>query len=149
MEPQEEVAFVLLDAVFFRFIFLSLAQMSQPSVEMRSVSTMTAEAALEPTRFNATERSAYLRLNINQIRSLVHRGQPLEEIKQTYAEFAEQYELVFNMITRPEGFDERALQMMINMLDHMGAGKISQHEASVNVGKILVDKFVTPQLAPR
>ena len=139
----------LLDAVFFRFVFLCLAQMSQPSVEMRSVSTMTAEAALEPTRFNATERSAYLRLNINQIRSLVHRGVSIEEIKQTYAEFAEQYELVFNMITRPEGYDERALQMMINMLDHMGAGKISQHEASVNVGKILVDKFVTPQLAPR
>jgi hypothetical protein len=79
----------------------------------------------------------------------VHRGVLVEEIKKTYAEFAEQYELVFNMITRPEGFDERALQMMINMLDHMGAGKISQHEASVNVGKVLVDKFVTPQLAPR
>jgi len=123
--------------------------MSQPSVEMRSLSTMTAEAAAETTRFNATERSAYLRLNINQIRLLIHRGTPVEEIKQTYAEFAEQYELVFNMITRPEGYDERALQMMINMLDQMGAGKLSQHEASVNVGKVLVDKFVTPQLAPR
>jgi Rps23 Pro-64 3,4-dihydroxylase Tpa1-like proline 4-hydroxylase len=123
--------------------------MSQPSVEMRSLSTMTAEASAETTRFNASERSAYLRLNINQIRSLIHRGTSVEEIKQTYAEFAEQYELVFNMITRPEGYDERALQMMINMLDQMGAGKLSQHEASVNVGKVLVDKFVTPQLAPR
>uniref|UniRef100_A0A6C0LQ71 Uncharacterized protein n=1 Tax=viral metagenome TaxID=1070528 RepID=A0A6C0LQ71_9ZZZZ len=123
--------------------------MSQPSVEMRSLSTMTAEAAAETTRFNASERSAYLRLNINQIRSLLHRGTPVEQIKQTYAEFVEQYELVFNMITRPEGYDERALQMMINMLDQMGAGKLSQHEASVNVGQVLLDKFVTPQLAPQ
>ena len=38
---------------------------------------------------------------------------------------------------------------MLAMLDSMGDGKISQHQASIIVGKNLVDKYVTPQLNPR
>ena len=35
---------------------------------------------------------------------------------------------------------------MLEMLDSMGQGTISQHQASVIVGKKLVDRYVTPQL---
>ena len=35
---------------------------------------------------------------------------------------------------------------MLAMLDRMGEGNISQHQASVIIGKKLVDRYVTPQL---
>ena len=35
---------------------------------------------------------------------------------------------------------------MLRLLDNMGTGRISQHQASIVVGKSLVDRFVTPQL---
>jgi len=38
------------------------------------------------------------------------------------------------------------IQSMLAMLDKMGEGKLSQHQASVIVGKKLVDRYVTPQL---
>jgi hypothetical protein len=35
---------------------------------------------------------------------------------------------------------------MLAMLDRMGEGSLSQHQASIIVGKKLVDRYVTPQL---
>jgi len=36
--------------------------------------------------------------------------------------------------------------MMVDQLDKIERGDISQHNASVNVGTILVDRIVKPQL---
>ena len=38
------------------------------------------------------------------------------------------------------------LAMMVDQLDKIERGDISQHNASVNVGTILVDRIVKPQL---
>ena len=35
---------------------------------------------------------------------------------------------------------------MLAMLDRMGEGNISQHQASIIIGKKLVDKFINPEL---
>ena len=42
--------------------------------------------------------------------------------------------------------DLAPIQSMLAMLDKMGEGAISQHQASVIIGKKLVDRYVTPQL---
>jgi predicted ATP-dependent serine protease len=64
-----------------------------------------------------------------------------EEIKTLLPEFAEEYKHLFEMITAPEGFDANNLNMMLAMLERMGQGSLSQHEASVVVGKRLFDKY--------
>jgi hypothetical protein len=38
------------------------------------------------------------------------------------------------------------LEMMLQNLEKMEAGRMSQHNASVAVGGVLVDRFVKPQL---
>jgi hypothetical protein len=117
------------------------------NVNRDSVSTLSAVAALEPTKFNATERSAFIRSHVQQIRRIVQEGRySNDDIKSMFPDFSEQYPNLLEMLTRPGGFDERSLSLMINMLDKMGAGKASQHEASIQVGQHLLDKYVKPQL---
>jgi hypothetical protein len=68
-------------------------------------------------------------------------GRSVEEIKTLLPEFADYYQYLFEMITDPAGFDQRNLDTMLAMLEHMGRGKLSQHEASVIVGKRLYEKY--------
>ena len=117
------------------------------NVNSNSVSTLSAVAALEPTRFNATERSAFIRSHVQQIRRIVQEGRyTTDDIKGMFPDFSEQYPNLLEMLTRPGGFDERSLSLMINMLDKMGAGRASQHEASIQVGQHLLNTFVKPEL---
>ena len=119
--------------------------MNSLGVNTASVSTLAAKAATETTQFNPSERSAFIRIHVQQIRRMVQNRESIENIKSSYPEFSEQYPSLLEMITRPSGFDERSLGVMINMLDKMSAGK-SQHEASIQIGQHLLDKYVKPQL---
>ena len=120
--------------------------MSKVGVNKDSVSTLAAKAATEPTRFNATERSNYIRTNIEQIVRMSRQGRTAEEVKAIFPEFVEQYPSLVEMVLRPGGFDERSLSLMIQMLENMCRGKASQHEASIKVGQHLINSYVKPQL---
>ena len=120
--------------------------MSRLGVDTASVSTLSAVAANEPTKFNAAERSAFLRAHIQQIRRMVQDKHTVDDIKSCFPEFTEQYPSLLEMLTRPSGYDERSLSMMINMLDKMGSNTKTQHEASIQVGQHLINTFVKPQM---
>jgi hypothetical protein len=77
---------------------------------------------------------------------MVQNRESIETIKSAFPEFAEQFPSLLEMLTRPQGFDDASLGMMIKMLDKMGAGQASQHEASIQVGQHLVTKYVKPQV---
>jgi hypothetical protein len=115
-------------------------------LDPNGIRAAAAEAASAPTRFNATERSAMIRTHVAQIRRMRSQGKTRDEIKLLFPDFYENYKNLFEMLTRPEGYDERSLTMMINMLDKMGSGSLSQHEASVKVGESLLHRFVMPQV---
>ena len=119
--------------------------MSRLGVDTSSVSTLSSVAANEPTQFNATERSAFLRVHIQQIRRMVQDRRTVDDIKSCFPEFTEQYPSLLEMLMRP-GYDERSLSMMINMLDKMGSNTTTQHEASIKVGQHLINAYVKPQL---
>jgi hypothetical protein len=122
--------------------------MSRLGIDRESISTLSMQALEQPLQFNATERSAFIRSNIKQIRTMLINGHDPETIKSIFPEFAEQYPGLLEMILRPGGFDERSLGLMMNMLDKMGAGQTTQHEASIKVGQHLLDSYVTPDLGP-
>jgi hypothetical protein len=96
-----------------------------------SINAAAAEAANAPTRFNATERSAMIRTHVTQIRRLVQDGKTVDQIKLLFPDFSEKYPNLLEMLT---------------MLDRMGRGNLSQHEASIKVGQHLLTQFVTPQV---
>ena len=55
-----------------------------------------------------------------------------------------QEELFKKIVTKQ---DLGPLNAMLVMLDKIGDGSVSQHEASVIIGQRLVDRFVKPQLS--
>lgn len=94
----------------------------------------------------ASARTAYIRKNLEQIKQLQGQGKSVEEIRTAHTRFSEDYPQIFKMVTKGESYDESSLRTMLLMLERMGTGEMSQHQASVIVGQRLHDKFIQPAL---
>jgi hypothetical protein len=120
--------------------------MSKVGFDRDSVKNLSEKAANEPTRFNATERSSFVKTHVEKVSKMLKDKHSLDDIKAVFPEFCEQYPNIMEMITRPGGYDQRSLDMMIKLLEKMGQGAKSQHEASIQVGQHLLNTYVKPQL---
>ena len=100
-------------------------------------------AALRPTNFPATERAVYVRDRIQEIRRLVALHKTDAEIRVAIGGFAEQYPMLFEQALRPN-FSEQKLELMLGLLNRMGSGSMSQHQASVIVGQHLANTYIRP-----
>jgi short-subunit dehydrogenase involved in D-alanine esterification of teichoic acids len=120
--------------------------MSKVGFDRDSVKNLSEKAANEPTRFNATERSNFVKEHVEKITKMLKDRHSLDDIKSVFPEFCEQYPNILEMITRPGGYDQRSLDLMLRLLEKMGQGVKSQHEASIHVGQHLLDSYVKPQL---
>ena len=110
-------------------------------VERESIKDAMARASSETHAFNAKERADYINTMISCIKRYKNEGKTLEEIKELLPEFVEQYKSLFETLTNPAGYDESNLTTMLSMLKHMDKGDLSQHGASVIVGKRLYEKY--------
>jgi hypothetical protein len=115
------------------------------SLDANSVSAQAAIAAKEPTKFDPAERSSFIRSHVTQITRMIQSKYTVDEIKGAFPDFSEQYPSLLEMLTRPEGYDEKSLTMMMSMLTKMSS-KMTQHEASIKVGQHLLNTYVKPQL---
>jgi|UniRef100_A0A6C0DHZ1 hypothetical protein len=120
--------------------------MSKVGFDRDSVKNLSEKAQNEPTRFNATERSAFVKDHIEKISKMLKDRHSMDDVKSVFPEFCEQYPNILEMISRPGGYDQRSLDLMIRMLEKMGEGRASQHEASIQVGQHLLNAYVKPQL---
>jgi hypothetical protein len=100
------------------------------------------EAKNAPTMFQPKERAEYVKARVEEARRLRALGQNDEQIKAAMGSFVTQYPTLFQM-AMAEPFDERQFKIMLGMLERM-AGGMTQHEASVRIGQVLVDKYVMP-----
>jgi len=66
-------------------------------------------------------------------------------LKEKYSDFSEKYPKLFGMICSTE-CDDNMLNKMLSAKRLVNSGSMSQHDASVQVGKDLVDKYVIPKL---
>jgi hypothetical protein len=110
----------------------------------KPTSQSISEAESRPLEFNPNERAAYIRKMLNDINAWISQGLSNEDVREKASDFIELYPELFKKIIN--GQDLTPVQNMLEMLDRMGEGRISQHQASVIVGKKLVDRYVTPQL---
>jgi len=110
-------------------------------LERESIKDAMARASSETHAFNAKERADYIESMIQCIKRYKTEGKTLEEIKELLPEFAELYRSLFEILTNPAGYDEANLTTMISMLKHMDTGNLSQHGASVIIGKKLYEKY--------
>ena len=67
------------------------------------------------------------------------------QIGAEFAEYQKEFPSIFAMLLKKD-YRRDILAMMVDQLDKIEQGNISQHNASVNVGTILVDRIVKPQL---
>ena len=114
--------------------------------DRRNLRESIAEAENAPLNFLPKERAAYVRSMMALIETLQSEGKSVEEIKERVPEFARDYENLFKAATSGEAFNKQNLKTMLALLDRMGEGQLSQHQASVIVGKKLADQYIAPQV---
>jgi hypothetical protein len=119
--------------------------MSGPGFNPNSVRASMKVAEKEPTRFPAAERGIMVRDMIRKVETLQKEGKTLEEIRNEVKDFVTNYPRLFEMVTRP-GYDKSQVRTMLAMLDRMGSGELSQHQASMIVGQKVFNTYVTPSL---
>jgi hypothetical protein len=102
------------------------------------------EAESRALDFPAAERASYVRAMVSRTLQFKREGRSIEAIREALPEFARDYGHLFEMITGEEGFDANHLNMMLTMLDRMGQGSLTHHQATTIVGDRTMKKFVRP-----
>ena len=115
-----------------------------PPIQRQSIEEATEEAEARPLEYNPNERARYVRRHLQDIALWMSHGDTQDTIRQRVPEFVEHYPELFKKIIEKQ--DLSPIQSMLTMLDRMGEGNLSQHQASIIVGQKLVDRYVTPQL---
>jgi hypothetical protein len=115
-------------------------------MDRRSDAERMAEAASRPLDFQPKERAQYVRDSITLIETYQQQGFTTEQIKEKVPTFVRDYKNLFEMVTQPGGYNKQSLKTMLGMLDRMGSGELTQHQASVIVGQRLADTYIKPSL---
>ena len=90
-------------------------------------------------------RSVYVKRLVVDIEEALE-TQTAAQVSAQFAEFQKEFPKIFEtLLTRT--YNREFLVMMLDQLDKKERGKVSQHDASVAVGTILVDRIVKPQLS--
>lgn len=71
-----------------------------------------------------------------------------KNVSTQFFEFENKYPTLFRKLVE-EDCDQQQLNFMLSKLDQVRTGTQSQHDASVVVGQVLVDKYVKPELAKK
>ena len=111
------------------------------TVDRENYQDAAARAASKPLEFDPKSRASYVRAMVNRVIECKRESKTVAEIQELLPEFVLEYKHLFELLTAPEGYDQTTLNMMLSMLDRMGSNNLSQHEASVVVGKRLFEKF--------
>lgn len=99
---------------------------------------------LEPSV--AAARSAFIKSNIAKVNALKASGKNRSEIEEAVPRFAEDYPALFKLLMNTDSNNEGSLKTMITMLEKMGSGELTQHQASVIVGQRLHDIYIKPRI---
>lgn len=96
---------------------------------------------LEPQQ--AKDRAIFIRDNIKIVEKLREEGKTFDEMKEAAPEFANNFPHLFIMVSTKDGYNEETLKVMLHMIDKMASSTVSQHDASVNVGTHLKNKYIS------
>jgi NAD(P)H-dependent FMN reductase len=94
----------------------------------------------------AKARATYVRDMMEKIKSLRSTGATHDALKEATGTFSTQYPGLFKMILE-DSYNDASLRTMLALLDRMGTGQMSQHQASVVVGQRLHDIYIKPKMS--
>ena len=116
----------------------------RPTVPLESIDEATAKAESRSIDFNPRVRARFIREMIDNVNIWLSNRLTEEQIREKVPEFAEKYPELFSKLIKRD--DLSPIHSMLLMLDRMAEGNITQHQASIIIGKTLVDKFISPEL---
>lgn len=116
----------------------------RPTAPLESIDEATSRAESRTLDFNPRVRAIFIREMIDDVNVWLSQGLTEEQIREKVPEFAEKYPELFSKLIKQD--DLSPIQSMLAMLDKMAEGNITQHQASIVIGKTLVDKFINPEL---
>jgi len=67
------------------------------------------------------------------------------QVSSRFADYQKEFPKIFDLLLT-RNYTRDILAMMVDQLERMERGTVSQHNASVAVGTVLVDRIVKPQL---
>ena len=116
-----------------------------PPVERKSAQDALAESANRPLDFDAEARTVFLKTALQQVRDMQEEGKSTREIRQAIPLFSEKYPELFKKVTTP-GEDLTPLLGMLGLLEQIGTGEVTHHNASIMVGQALAVKYMPEHL---
>lgn len=116
-----------------------------PPVERKSAQEAMAEAASRPLDFDAEARTVFLRNALQQVREMQADGRTTDEIRAAIPLFSDKYPELFKKVTTP-GEDLSPLLGMLGLLEKIGTGEVTHHNASIMVGQALAVKYMPANL---
>jgi len=116
-----------------------------PPVERKSAQEALAESANRPLDFDAEARTVFLKNALQQVREMQAEGKSTNEIRQAIPLFSEKYPELFKKVTTP-GEDLTPLLGMLGLLEKIGTGEMTHHNASIMVGQALAVKYMPAHL---
>jgi hypothetical protein len=116
-----------------------------PPVERKSAQEAMAESASRPLDFDAKDRTDFLKNAFTKVMEMQNAGASVSEIREALPILAERFPELFKKITTP-GEDLAPLHQMMTMLQKIGDGEISHHNASVKIGAELATKYIPNNL---
>jgi len=113
-----------------------------PPVERKKIQEAIKEAETRALDFNPATRASLIREKVGTIELLRRKGLNDKQLEKhvDLSDFVEKYPELFKKII--SGEDISMLRNMLDMLDKMGSGNISQHNASVVIGKELASRYI-------
>ena len=81
----------------------------------------------------------------NEVTKELSKEQFIKNIRVKYSELNTNYPSIIN-ISASQNYDEKRLTYMLNMAHKVSNNEISEKNASVKVGQLLVDEIIKPQL---
>ena len=97
------------------------------------------EARTHVHTFPASDRATYVKDMVAKILTYKSVGDSTDTIRARLPEFVRDYPTLFDMVLDPK-YDPQMLNVMLTMLNRMGDGSLTQHQASVIVGQRLIEK---------
>lgn len=89
-------------------------------------------------------KSVRARRMITEVEAALESQTPAQ-VSSQFAEYQKEFPKIFEMLLT-RSYRREFMDMMLHQLERMERGAVSQHDASVAVGTVLVDEIVKPQL---
>lgn len=94
-------------------------------------------------------RSNMARAAVHSIQAAMarHRGN-VDAVDRVCAHHKEEFPTLYRLLTSGEAYPPEVLEMLLRAVEKVERGTVTEHDASVAVGTLLVDRYVKPAVTP-